>query len=521
MFAVYAIVALLVGAGIGVAVGYAARKQIAQKNVDSAEANAEKVLREADAKAQKAIAEAETKGQKLVSEATAKSLKMIEDSKTEDENRRKELRIIQGKLQNIEVDLANRMKDLQRKQEELFDKNNKVEELRQELGKQKEEQLKRLEAVAQLSMEEAKAIMMKEVEETASEEMMSRLHKVERVNSEEVEKKARGLLSLVIQRIASSHSVETTTTAVPLPNDEMKGRIIGKEGRNIKAVEHMTGCEIIVDDTPGAITISGFSPIRRQVAKLALMKLIEDGRIHPGRIEEAVEEAKKDLAIDIKKAGEDALYELGIPVHSLDPKLVQILGRLKYRTSYGQNVLRHSIEVANIAALLAQELHADVAVCKKGGILHDIGKAVDHDVQGAHPEIGYNIMKKFGLPEEICYQSIGHHEDKPKTLEAIIVKAADAISGARPGARKDTYELYVQRLEELESTASSFPGVEKVYAIQAGREVRVFVEPKAVDDFGAFRLAKDIAKKIEADLKYPGEIRVNVIRETRVVEYAR
>ncbi len=494
----------------GVVLGYVARRAVAQKKVASAEANAERIVREAEAHSQK-----------LQLEGREKSLKMVEESKREDENRRKELRLIQQKLQSGEADLGNRMKELQAKQDELFAKNAQVEETRQDLQKMKDDEVKKLESVANLTRDEAKDVLMKEVEVLANEELISRLRKIEMVNSEEVEKKARTILSSVIQRIASSHSVETTTTVVPLPNDEMKGRIIGKEGRNIKAVEHHTGCEIIVDDTPQAITISGFSPIRRQVCKLALLKLIEDGRIHPGRIEETVEEAKKDLALDIKKAGEEALYEMGIPVSSLDPKLVQILGRLKYRTSYGQNVLRHSIEVASIAGVLAQELHADVANCKKGGLLHDIGKAVDHDVQGAHPEIGYNIMKKFGLPEEIAYHSIGHHEDKPKTLEAIIVKAADAISGARPGARRDSYELYVQRLEELEKTASSFPGVEKVYAIQAGREVRVFVEPKVVDDFAAYRLAKEIASKIESELKYPGEIRVNVIRETRVIEYAR
>ncbi len=523
-----AIVALAVGAGIG----YAYRKSVALKQTDSAESKAAKLLSETETRAAKLLSEAEarvanaskeaeSKSQQIIIEAQGKSIKMNEDSKAEDENRRKELRIIQAKLARIEEDLVVKNKDVQRKTEDLDAKHIKVAETQKEIEAVKAQQVTKLEQVAQLSKDEAKEILFKEVEGIAAEEFDSRLRKIENVNSEELEKRARGLLGLVIQRVASSHSVDTTTTAVPLPNDDMKGRIIGKEGRNIKAVEHMTGCEIIVDDTPGAITISGFSPIRRQVCKIALLKLIEDGRIHPGRIEEAVEDAKKDLALDIKKAGEEALIELGIPVHSLDPKLVQILGRLKYRTSYGQNVLKHSMEVAQIATLIAQELHADVKVCKTGGILHDIGKAVDHDVQGAHPEIGYNIMKKFGLPEEICYQSIGHHEDKPRTLEAMIVKAADAISGARPGARKDTYELYVQRLEELESTASSFPGVEKVYAIQAGREVRVFVQPKMIDDFGAFRLAKDIAKKIETDLKYPGEIRVNVIRETRVVEYAR
>ncbi|MBI4281173.1 HDIG domain-containing protein, partial [Candidatus Uhrbacteria bacterium] len=286
-------------------------------------------------------------------------------------------------------------------------------------------------------------------------------------------------------------------------------------------IEQLTGTEIIVDDTPSVIAISGFSPVRRQVAKRALDKLIADGRIHPGRIEEAVEESKKELALEMKKAGEDALYELGIGIAGIDPKLVQILGRLKFRTSYGQNVLTHSMEVARISAMLAEELGGNVSVCKKGGLFHDIGKAVDHDMQGAHPEIGYNIMKKFGFPEEVAYQSIAHHEDKPKTLEGVIVKAADAISGARPGARKDTLEQYVQRLEELEGVAMGFPGVEKVYAIQAGREIRVFVEPKAVDDFAASKLARDIATKIESELQYPGEIKVTLIRETRVVEYAR
>ncbi len=514
---IYIIVGLVVGGGIGTAIGYALRQQIAKQKVDSAESKADQLVKQAETK----LKEAETKSQAIVVEGKEKALKMQEESKREDESRRKELRAIQQKLEKYDSDYQNRFRELQKKQEELFEKNAKVEQLMSDTQKVKEEQVKKLEAVAQLTREEAKDILMKEMESIVSEEFDSRVHKLERAGEEEYEKKANNIIALAMQRVASSHAVETTTSTVQLPNDEMKGRIIGKEGRNIKAVEQLTGCEIIVDDTPGAITVSGFSPIRRQVAKIALDKLIQDGRIQPAKIEEAVENAKKELAVDIKKAGEDALYELGIPVTAFDPKLVQILGRLKYRTSYGQNVLRHSIEVAHIAGMIAQELHADVAVCKKGGIMHDIGKAVDHDVQGAHPEIGYNILKKFGLPEEIAYQSIGHHEDKPKTLEAIIVKAADAISGARPGARKDTLEMYVQRLEELEKTASSFPGVEKVYAIQAGREVRVFVEPKQVDDFAAFRMAKDIAKKIESELTYPGEIQVNVIRETRVIESAR
>ncbi|MEK7523891.1 MAG: ribonuclease Y, partial [Patescibacteria group bacterium] len=305
------------------------------------------------------------------------------------------------------------------------------------------------------------------------------------------------------------------------PNDEMKGRIIGKEGRNIKAIELQTGTEIIVDDTPNMITISGFSPIRRQVAKRALDELIKDGRIHPARIEESILNAKKTIAKDLRKAGEDALYQLGIPVSSIDPKLASILGRMKYRTSYGQNALMHSIEVGTIAGMIAEELGADVFVCKKGGLFHDIGKAVDHEVQGSHPEIGYNILRKFNAGEEVAAIAKTHHDDSPELLEALIVKVADAISGARPGARKDTYEKYVQRLEELEQLASSFPGVEKSYAIQAGREVRVFVVPQEVDDLQAYKLAQEMARRIEQELKYPGEIRVCVIRETRVVEYAR
>jgi len=510
MSILYMIIGLLLGGGAGVAIGYLVRQQIAKKKVDSAEANAEKLL-----------AEAEVKKQKVLLEARDKALKILDESKRDDENRRKELRIIQKKLETHEVDFQTRLKELGKKQETMLEKAAKIEEVKTEIDRIKEDQVKKLEAVAALSKDEAKSILMKEIEELVQEEYMSRLRKLERASSDELEAKSRNILGVVIQRCAATHAVETTTTTVHLPNDEMKGRIIGKEGRNIKAIEQLTGTEIIVDDTPGAITVSGFSSIRRQVAKIALEKLIQDGRIQPAKIEEAVENAKKELAVDIKKAGEDALYELGIPLTAFEPKLIQILGRLKYRTSYGQNQLRHSIEVAILAGMLAQELGADVTICKRGGLLHDIGKAVDHDVQGAHPEIGYNIMKKFGLSEEIAYQSLGHHEDKPKTLEAILVKAADSISGARPGARKESYELYIQRLEELEKTAMSFPGVEKVYAIQAGREVRVFVEPKAIDDFGALRLAKDIAQKIESELKYPGEIKVNVIRETRVIEYAR
>jgi ribonuclease Y len=351
------------------------------------------------------------------------------------------------------------------------------------------------------------------------DELLHRMRKLENQAADELEQKAKNILSTVIERCAAPHTSETTTTNLALPNDEMKGRIIGREGRNIKTIEQLTGVEIIIDDTPESVMISGFNPIRRHLAKRALEKLMADGRIHPSRIEEVVQQCKKDLALDIKKTGEEAAYKAGVV--GLDNKLVQILGRLKYRTSYGQNQLQHALEVSHLSGLLASELGADVNVCKKGGLLHDIGKALDHEIQGSHPDIGYDLMKKFNLPEEVAYMSIAHHENEPKNIEGIVVKIADAISGSRPGARRDSFEEYVQRLTELENTAKSFDGVDKAFAIQAGREVRVMVASDEVDDFKAKKLARDIADKIEAELKYPGEIKVNVIREKRIVEYAK
>ncbi|MBT6033972.1 MAG: ribonuclease Y, partial [Candidatus Jacksonbacteria bacterium] len=370
----------------------------------------------------------------------------------------------------------------------------------------------------QLTMEEAKNVVFENTEERMKDELTARIRKLDQWSTSEIDEKAKTILSSAMERVSSSHATETTSTVVTLPNEEMKGRIIGKEGRNIKAIELVTGTEIIIDDTPDSILVSGFNPIRRQLAKRALDKLILDGRIHPARIEESVEEAKKDLAKEILRAGEESAYEVGVA--GLDKKLLQILGRLKYRTSYGQNVLQHSVEVSLISKLLAQELGADVTVCTKGGLLHDIGKAVDHEIQGAHSQLGSEILKKYGLSDEIANICISHHENGG-TLEDVIVRVADSISGARPGARKDTYENYVQRLQELENVAGQFEGIEKVFAIQAGREVRIFVKPENVNDLEAVKLARDVASKIEDELKYPGEIKVTVIRENRVVEYAR
>ncbi len=506
---------------LGVGVGYVIRKVVASHTMTDAESRAERLLTESKEKAQETLNEAKNKSQEILLEAKEQSIKVLEEAKRDEQSRRQEMTETQRRLEKRETMFDEKLVEFEDKKTKLEEQLKGVEETKVQLNSIKEQQATRLQEIAGLTTEQAVERLLKEVEESNREALMSRVRKMEQVDEEEVERQSRKILSLAITRFASSQCVETTTTGVELPADEMKGRIIGKEGRNIKAIELQTGTEIIVDDTPGMITISGFSPVRRHVAKRALEALIKDGRIHPARIEEAVAEAKKELATEIRKAGEEALMSLGILISSIDPKLISILGRLKFRTSYGQNALQHSVEVAQLSAMMAEELGADVFVCKKGGLFHDIGKAVDHDMQGAHPEIGYNIMKKFGFPEEICYQSIAHHEDKPRTVEGAIVKAADAISGSRPGARKASLEQFIQRMEELERTASSFEGVEKVYAIQAGREVRVFISPEKIDDLSAYKLAKDIATKIEAELNYPGEVRVTVIRETRVIEYAR
>lgn len=507
----------IIGVILGVAIGFIAAKLIASDKAKKSQ----QIVEHAELEAKKRIANAEAKEQEVLIKAKDKAVKILEEARLEEKKMVEELKKQQASLAERENAFGGKLLEIEDSRKDIEAKATKIAETQKRVEELKEEESKKLQEVAGLSREEALARMMSLIEEQHQDTLLARTRKLDQMESEDIDRKAKNVIAVAIQRLASSHVVETTTTHVELPSDEMKGRIIGREGRNIKAIELLTGCELIVDDTPGMITISGFSPIRRHVAKRALDKLIVDGRIHPGRIEEAIEEAKRELALDIKKAGEDALFQLGISMAGIDPKLVQILGRLKYRTSHGQNQLMHSMEVANLAVLMAQELGADVNVCRKGGLFHDIGKAVDHDMQGGHPELGYQIMKKFGFPEEICYQSIGHHEDKPKTLEAVIVKAADAISGARPGARKDSLEFYVKRLEELEAVATSFEGVEKVYAIQAGREIRVFVNPKHIDDFAATKLARDIANKIEQELKYPGEVRVTLIRETRITEYAK
>jgi len=495
---------------LGLGAGYYIQKKVTADKIASAEAKAVATVNDAKAKAQE-----------IELQAKKKSVQMLDEAKRDEAERRKDLNANQQRLEKRESMFDKQLIDLQEKNKKTDDRAKEIEADKAEIETLKASVRERLEKVAELPREAAKEQLFKAIEDEAQDEILSRIRKIERAGTDEYEMKARNILSTVIARVASSHCAETTTTQVQLPNDEMKGRIIGKEGRNIKSLEQLTGTEIIVDDTPNAITVSGFSPIRRQVARLALESLIKDGRIQPTKIEEAIEEAKRTLALDIKKAGEDAMIECGIPLGSVDPKLISILGRLKYRTSYGQNVLRHSIEVALIGNFLAKEVGADAAVLLKGGLFHDVGKAVDHDVPGAHPEIGYNIMKKFGFPEDVAYHSLSHHEDRPRNIEGYLCKAADAISGSRPGARKDTLENYVRRLEDLEKVATSFEAVDRAYAIQAGREIRVFVSPQRIDDLGAWQLAKDIAKKCEQELQYPGEIKINVIREMRAIEYAR
>jgi ribonuclease Y len=500
----------IAGAAIGLAIGWLFRDQKGKSDVNSAEVKAKRIVQEAESKEKDVLIRAKDKAVKILEEARADQKKMLD-----------ELNAQRLELNEREKQFSTKLLEMDEQRQIIENNIAEIEAKMKEVDAMKEEEIQKIRDVSGLNEGQALERLLQLVEDQNRDTLLSRMRKLEEESQDEIDRKAKNILAVAVQRQASSHVQETTTSYVELPSDEMKGRIIGREGRNIKTIEQLTGCELIVDETPGMITISGFSPIRRQVASRALTKLIQDGRIHPGRIEEAVGDAKRELALDMKKAGEDALYELGISTAELDPKLIQILGRMKYRTSYGQNALLHSVEVARLSHALGEQLGADLRICKLGGLLHDIGKAVDHDLQGGHPELGYQILKKFGMDEDICYQSLGHHEDRPRTLEAVIIKTADAISGARPGARKDSFEQYIKRLEELENVVNSFEGIDRSYAIQAGREIRVFVKPENVDDLEAEKLARDIAARIEQELKYPGEIRVTLIREKRIVEYAR
>jgi len=489
--------------------GYWVRQTIAKKQLHTAEGRASKTLEEA-----------EKKSQEILLEAKNKAVNILEEAKKKEQERENQILRQEERIEKRETMLDRKMEEFERGRVALENKAEEIRKIRKEVDETRKQELKRLEKIAGLDKEQAKKILLQLTEEESREYLAKKIKEMEMSGREELEKKAKDIMTQSIQKYAGSHAAEVTTSTVNISSDEVKGRIIGREGRNIKALERLTGIEIIVDDTPEAIVISGFDPIRREVAKIAVERLISDGRIHPTKIEEAVEFAKSEINNKVREAGEAAAYDVGIA--GIDPKLIHILGRLRYRTSYGQNALLHSLEVAHLSGALAAELGADVTLAKKAGLLHDIGKAVDHEVQGTHVEIGIKILEKFNIGKDIINTMKSHHEDYPfESPESMIIAAADAISASRPGARKDTLENYLKRLEDLEAVATSFPEVEKTYAIQAGREIRVFVKPDKIDDLGAIKLTRAIADKIEKELKYPGEIKVNVIREVRVTEYAR
>ncbi len=505
------IVLLLAGAAglIGIAIGYALRVIISLGKRGSMELEIKGMMLQAKEEAKKIVLEAENK-----------AVETLKDIKAEAKAKEDAAKVVEARLIKKEDLLDQRQIDIDKEVESLKKKVAEIKEIKERVDKMEQEKLAELQKIAGLSEAEAKEQVLKSVEQKYEEDILARIKKLEIFGQEKYEEKAKGILSTAIQRLGNSVASDALSTIVNIPSDELKGKIIGKEGKNIKAFERATGVEVIVDDTPGAITISSFDPVRRQVARVALENLLLDGRIQPVKIEKVVEDAKASIAKIMKEKGEAAAYECG--VFNLDPRIIAILGRLHFRTSYGQNVLQHSIEMAHIAGIIAEEMGANVSVAKAGALLHDIGKAVDHEVAGTHVEIGRRILQKFGASEEIVKAMQAHHEEYPyETVESIIVQTADAISGSRPGARRDSVENYIKRLQELEALANAFPGVEKSYALQAGREVRVFVTPEKITDLEAKNLARDIATKIENDLKYPGEIKVNVIRELRVIEYAR
>lgn len=504
----YVSIVVFIGLAVGILVGYFFRKFLATKSLEGIETK----IKEVEEKAHR-------QAQEIILGAKEESLHVIEEAKKEEDARRKELKVLESRLEERRTLFDKKLLEFEEEKGKLLAKAKKIEEVREKIAQLENEAWQKLQKIAGFSLEEAKKALFEKIEKENQEEILARMRKIEKEGAEELEKKAVKVLISSVERYAGRVASERTTSTVDLPSDEMKGRIIGREGRNIRVIESLTGAEIVIDDTPGAILVSSFSPLRRELAKRLLSKLIADGRIQPARIERFFEETKQELAVEIKKAGEEAAYSLGVV--GLPDEIIRLIGRLSYRTSFGQNVLAHSVEVANLSALLAAELKANVAVAKRAGLLHDLGKAVDQETEGTHPEIGKKIAERYNLPQEIVLPIATHHDDKPPTLEAIIVKVADAISGARPGARSDSYENYIRRLEELEKIATSFPGVERVYAIEAGREIRVFVNTDETDDLAAAKMAKEIAAKIEETLKYPGEIRVTLIREKRVTEYAR
>ena len=509
----YALIGIIVGLVIGIFAGIQIRKNISEKEISSAEEEAKRIINES-------IKSAESKKREALVEAKEEILKARNEYEKEVKERRSDLQKQERRLQQKEETLDRKTDNIEKKEETLARRLSELEEAREEVATVKKTQMEVLERISGFTAEEAKNYLISQLETEVTHESAMKIKEIEARFKEEADTMAREMISLAIQRCAADHVAEATVSVVPLPNDEMKGRIIGREGRNIRTLETLTGVDLIIDDTPEAITVSCFDPVRREIARIALEKLILDGRIHPARIEEMVEKAKREVDATIKAEGERAVFETN--VHGLHPELVKLLGRMHYRTSYGQNVLNHSIEVSHVAGLLAAEIGANVAEAKRAGLLHDLGKAIDHEVEGSHVAIGVELARKYKESEAIVHAIEAHHNDvEPKTVVACLVQAADAISAARPGARRENLENYIKRLEKPEEVTSSFPGVEKSYAIQAGREVRIMVKPEVISEDQMVLLARDIAKKIEDELEYPGQIKVIFLRETKAVEYAK
>lgn len=507
----------IAGAFMAFKYGYSYRRNFAEQKIGSAEEEAERILAEAADKSQKYADN--IKKEKLI-EAKEEIHKLRSELEREIKERRNDVQRQERRVQQKEDTIDKKTQQIEKREEEVQKKLSDADKVREEVDRVKKLQMAQLEKIADFTESQAKDYLLKQVEETLVHEKALLIKNVEEQAKEEADKKARNIITGAIQRCAADHVTETTVSVVALPNDEMKGRIIGREGRNIRTIETLTGVDLIIDDTPEAVILSGFDPVRREIARRSLEKLISDGRIHPGRIEEMVEKSTKEVDNIIKQEGERAMFETH--VHSLHPEIVRLLGRLKYRTSYGQNVLQHSIEVSHIAGLMAGELGADVTLAKRAGLLHDIGKAVDHEVEGSHITIGGDIARKYKENDKVINAIMAHHGDvEPKTIEACLVQAADGISAARPGARRENLESYIKRLETLEEIANSFKGVERSFAIQAGREVRIVVKSDAVSDDETVLMAKDIVKRIENEMEYPGQIKVNVIRELRAIEYAK
>ena len=513
ILAASALVLLIIASFVFFKFGVSYRKKTAEAAIGGAEQEAKRII--SDAK--KA---AESKKREALVEAKEEIQKNRLEHEKEVRERRSDLNRQERRLQQKEENLDRKTEAIEAKEDKLTRRLKELEAQKEETRKLKEKEIELLEKISGLTAEEAKEYLLKNIESEVRHETAIMIKDIESQAKEEAETRAKNILGLAIQKCAADHVAETTVSVVPLPSDEMKGRIIGREGRNIRALETLTGIDLIIDDTPEAVILSGFDPVRREIARIALEKLIVDGRIHPARIEEMVERARKEVEAIIKQEGERATFETG--VHGLHPEIIKLLGKLRYRTSYGQNVLKHSIEVSNLSGLIAGELGADVTLAKRAGLLHDLGKAVDHEIEGSHVTIGVDIAKKYHESKDVIHAIHAHHGDiEATTLIASIVQAADAVSAARPGARRENIENYIKRLEKLEEIANSFSGVEKSFAIQAGREVRIMVKPEDVNDDSTILIARDIVKRIESELEYPGQIKVNVIRETRAVEYAK